>query len=276
MANSKPVTAAGINSEGVPTVPQDYTSNKIPWWETLPSTSAGVQGLGQIAPEFQGNAKIGTLNPQITSMYPTWQQEENTLSKGPGNAFSKSDMTNFATKTIGDLQNSNKQAMQGYAGSSSGRGIAGNNLGGILGQQLAVSNAGALANSQWQAKLAGLDLGNTQYNSLRGAAGDLGGVLGVQSGIDAQNYGKSKQNAYDMWQQAQKDLNDYMTNYAQQLFVTSGQGGGMGDQAKDYYRAVYQNKKNYALQMMKEYQKFDQTQQDVTQSYPPSQIGHTV
>lgn len=241
----------------------DYTAEQIPWWQALPSQNSNL-GNASVAPALQPNmagktqtnywAKDDPLG--WTKNYNQFWQGPNSLGNGPQNAFSPSDLQNMHAMGLGQLNTANRQAMQGFAGSNQGRGVIGNGLGSTMAQQLGVANAGALAQGDMASRKEGLTLGNELYRSRSDAANMAGGMANQQIGRQQQDAQVEKQNAFQQMQSAENDLSAFRQQYPMELFETSGQGKGMGDQTKTYFRAMFDDLKRNALIARQRYQMY--------------------
>lgn len=194
-----------------------------------------------------------------------WQKGPNALVNGPQNAFSAGQLQNIHAQGLNALMAANRQAMQGAAASNTGRGIIGNNPGGLMNQQLAVTNAGALAGGDLDAQLKGLAQGVDLYEAKRQGAQDLGAILNSQfernfnrQREEYKSIQDEKQHAYDQMIAAYNDYNDFMGRYAEQAAISSGAGkdDAKGDQMQAYFQNMLADKKRNYLIMMKRYQSY--------------------
>lgn len=252
--------STSLGDLGRQTTPLDYRAEQMNWTQSTPATNAHTSMLG-LAGRLQNNSNAannnlvyqrngiynkwgdyGGLNGALQTMY----QGPNALQNGPQNAWGQAQMQNFRTQALNTLGQNNRQTMAGYANANAGRGVAGNSLGGIMSQQNAVQNAGAVANSGWEAQQAGQALGLNQYNARAGVASQLGNAMGEQDQRDYSAYNNEYQsrqqqmkNSFDNYQRAQNALTDWDKTYGIQMSSTSG--GAQGDQVKMYLRAQRDN-----------------------------------
>lgn len=257
--------------------PTDYTMNKYPWYQGLPATDAALGDSATLAPALRSNTQAyngnfqfnqngvynrfnpnaGGLNGALSQMYSGQQGLQN----GPGNAFSRAQLQNMHAMSLGQLGSANRSAMQGLAGANAGRGVAGNSVGGILGQQLGVSQAGALAQGDLAEQQAGLNLGLNQYQARAGVASQLGNMVNSQDQRNFQAQDETfkqgtdeKQNAYSNYTAAQKAYNDLIQQYLIQSTTTSGAKNG--DQTKFYIRAKIDDAKRNLQIAMQQYNQY--------------------
>lgn len=216
----------------------DYSAGRVPFPQSFAATNRGLGDSAHLATELKANSNASNGNFQFSqnpfydqargalgSMY----QGQNALQKGPQNAFSQADQQAMHAMGNWQLQNANQQSMRGYAQANASRGVAGNSLGGLLGQSLGVQNAGALAQGDLAARMAGMQQGTQDYNARNSAASNLGGLINNQ---DQRNFmaqdemfkggQEEKQNAFTNYQSFQKQYGDLYQQYLIQANSKSG------------------------------------------------------
>lgn len=264
-----------INDAQKQSTPTDYKIGQFNWTQTTPGTNADASEITKLAPSLTPNMagkdkpfkwNVNAQDPLTQARignYNQFFQGPNSLQNGPGNAYSPTDMANMHAMALGQLNAANQQAMRGLAASNAGRGVVGNNAGGIMQQQLGVSQAGALAQGDLAERQAGLTLGNQQYNARANAAQNTGAFIADQNRINAQQQQdtfqgiqQEKQNAFSKLQTAMQAYSQLQQLYGASSSVTSGQGKGMGDQEKMYIRAHLDDAKREYLLALKNYQAY--------------------
>lgn len=266
---------------GAQSTPQDYPGEQRPWWQESSATDATTADT-QVAP---------SLNPNTTGKYNNFawgqnsiynsdapaqglsgalQQVNSRLKNGPQNAFSAADLQNMHAMAMNQLQTANQQSQAGIAGANANRGVAGNNVGGLLSQQLGVQQAGALAQGDLNERLQGLQQGVTQYNASNAASGTLGQQVNSQDQRNAaaqdeqfKAYSDEKNNAFDRFKTANQAYNDLVKQYMIQLGATSGSKDG--DQIKNYNRTLLEQAARERLIALQNYNQYGAQSNPTTQ-----------
>lgn len=104
-----------------------------------------------------------------------------TIAKGPQNAYTPDMMSKYRQQGLNNLQAQNQAANAGIGQASSARGVAGPNIGSLLASMNSAGNRGALANSAFDAELAGQQQGVSNYNSSVAGYGALGNEISNQN-----------------------------------------------------------------------------------------------
>lgn len=271
-----------IPNLGKQSTPLDYQAEGVNWTQSTPATDPYGSNLTQVAPSLQSNTTAQHnnfawgQNPIYNSNAPAQgssgqlQQLNQRLGQGPQNAFSAADLQNLHAMAMGQLQTANQQSQAGIAGANGTRGVAGNNVGGLLSQQLGTQQAGALAQGDLNERIAGRTQGVSEYNASNTASGTLGQQVGGQDQRNAaaqdeqfKAYTDERQNAYSQFSTANDAYNNFVKQYAVQLTTTSGAKNG--DQTKTYLRAMLDNLTRERLIALQKYNQYGDQSNPTTQ-----------
>lgn len=206
-------------------------------------TAAGATSAPGTAWQWQGSPEVQQMGGQMQSLL----SGDNSLLKGPQNAFNANQMAGFKTRAIGRIGQDNRNFTQGVATANAGRGVAGGSLGSLMQSQLDSARQNSLANAELDTELAGRQQGLSDYNARGSTFNNLGTLYNAEQGRNftaQQTERASRQGEADtaasMMSQAKQAVDQLRQQYLEQL-STKASGNEKNHELLYQMRSQFEN-----------------------------------